>query len=639
MKIFIFTIALICLVYNSEAQNITVYPNSSSGEVSEIFAPGIFFVPKTVDASNDFFNNGIQFNSIRLISIETALNYPGVKSINDVMTILEGLKPSIMIVNARCKKLCIPIMKMPLWLSASKNTNPIPNSSDPNWKIFHAYPPADYKTWNLLMDSIVDKFNNQWGLDPYYEIWNEPDNFYWQDTPESYFTFFKNTYKAIRENHKNARIGGPSVSSFASCFKNSLPNGYLSDSLLNQTIIARLIDSCVAWNTKLDFISWHKFDPLSRSFHYEIPFLDRKLISSGHGIVRYYITEWNQTSSLRDTPFSTAIMTNNILKMSKFGISGQMVAAWQDFDSSSKEFHQDYGLLSYGSLYKPEWDAMLLLEKIKGKSLKYQYSDTNNISIVSAFNNDTLRILVSNYQLPAFIETLAKILDDNKLNSDDFIKSGITSNTLIDSIFKGLIVLPNKNSLSLTLNLSPPLYKRNDSLLNFGRNIDIRINGLIGNHNGRLFLIDSTNNNQIHAFDSLINTGYSRQDAVTKLKSHNDLKSNEIQITDSLFSFHIQANAVALIEFYVPDLTEVSENFKKEENIEIIPNPACDYIEIKGINHDIPSQNIKIYNSFGETIEVIYPANSCYRINVTNYRTGLYYIKVNNSIQKFLVLK
>lgn len=324
------------------AQTITIDHQLPTAPSFAQYQPGIFAVPKTTNAVNDLLNNGIQFNAIRTIDIEEAMNYWTVSDIAGVMAQLEVRKPNFIAANSRCDRLVVPILKMPLWLSSSTD----PTEVAPGFYFYNAVPPANYTIWNTLMDSIVDKINNQWGLDVYYEIWNEPDGEYWQGTEQEYFTFFKNTLQAIKTHHPTAKVGGPVVSDFVSSFSTTFPSGYLSNAQLDATIMGQVIDSCVAWGTTLDFLSWHKFGINLYSEDNHFNYLNQKLVNSGHGIVPFLVSEWNLSYGLRESVLDPAYMINYTQSCAEHGVSAHMVAAWQDFEQDTSEFHGDYGLLS-----------------------------------------------------------------------------------------------------------------------------------------------------------------------------------------------------------------------------------------------------------------------------------------------------
>ncbi|MBI2270377.1 MAG: T9SS type A sorting domain-containing protein [Bacteroidetes bacterium] len=624
-------IVLLFVLNNTYSQNIIIDPKNSPGPVPTIYEPGIFLVPKTADGTTDFLNNGIRHNSIRMISIEVAMEFSS-PSIAGVMAQLEAAKPGILYANSRCDKLILPFIKMPLWLSSSTD-NTI--SGDPNWKKFNAMPPANYATWNLLIDSIVSKINGQWGLDPYYEIWNEPDNFYWQGTPAQYFDFFNKTYFAIKTNHPTAKVGGPVLASFTSKFGSAYPIGFITNSQLDSSIIGRLIDSCMVWNAPLDFISWHKFDSFLHSMKMEIDFLNQKLINSGHGLVPYIISEWNNAFNIRESNFAAAFMPNYVLGLEKYGIAAQLVASWQDFNMDTAEFHHDYGLLSWGALHKPEWKSLLLLDKVKGEKIESDSSDYLNLAVVSSVQNDTVRVLLSNRSLPAFTEATSYLLYNKHFNVTDISTAGYT-NSRLDSIYKGYITLTGMDAMSLAINSAIPIYQKADSVFRFGRNINLTISGVTGNHLGTKYLVDSTHNNVIYRFDSLLAKGYDRSSATSFLYPNSVVYGDKINLVDSSYSIHLQPNAVMLLEFYIPEISGISGNYLIQNRFEIFPNPSSENLTIKCTTHPSGSEQMLIYNSIGALVKSADIKQKISTVNIEDLSKGIYFIHLKNYPQQTL---
>jgi hypothetical protein len=603
------------------AQTLTIDWQGPTQPPPALFRPGIFLVPKTVNATNDLLNNGIHCNAIRTIDIETAMNHASVSSINDVMARLEIQKPNILLANSRTDKLILPIMKMPGWLSSSTDTT----SVESGWAMLNAVPPANYAVWNTLVDSIVGKINDQWGLDPYYEIWNEPDGNYWQGTIEEYFILYKNTLQAIKSNHPNAKVGGPTVSNFTTSFTTSFPAGFLPNNILDATIIGQVIDSCVQWGTPMDFISWHKFNLSLFAIEMEINYLNQKLISTGHGTVPWMVSEWNLPYTYRESPLDQAFMLNYVQALKAHNISGQMVAAWQDFAPGSDEFHQDYGLLSWGALHKPSWKSLLLLNKMDGQMINVIQSDYRNLSTVSSYNNDTIRVLVSNFALPGLAQAGLHLFFENELNADSLLAYGYQMST-IDSILQGFITLSGADPLATEINDAIQVYQDYNNYFQSGRNISLKFPGITGIHPGRITIIDSTNNNVIHEYDSLINAGYTRTAAVTYLYPNNTFNSSNISLTDSIYNFHIQANGVALVEFFIPGL-DVSTEAWNVDNAELIvyPNPTNDMVNIHIADQDIKS--ITMLDAFGKYIMT--SVNSCF--SMKGLSNGLYFIVIQTT--------
>lgn len=601
------------------AQTVTIDYQLTTAPSPEQYKPGIFSVPKTANAVNDLLNNGIQFNAVRTIDIEEAMNFWTVSDISGVMAQLEVQKPNILLANSRCDMLVMPILKMPLWLSSSTD----PTEVEPGILYYNAVPPADYNIWNTLVDSIVDKINNQWGLDVYYEIWNEPDGNFWQGTEQEYFTFFKNTLQAIKSNHPTAKVGGPVVSSFVSSFSGSFPNGYLSDSQLDATIIGQVIDSCVTWGTNMDFVSWHKFSVNLHSEDNQLNYLNQKLVNSGHGIVPFVVSEWNLGFGYRETVLDAAYMINYTQSCVDHNIAGLVVAAWQDFEQGTEEFHGDYGLLSWGSLHKPSWKALRLLNKMTGQLLNVDTTNYRNLNTLASYDNDTLRVLISNYSLPGAVEAGFSLFYEHQINSDSLLNNGYLPST-IDSIFQGHIVLTGTDPLSLAINSEIPTYQAFEGYFQNGRAITLKFPGIIGNHSGRITFIDSTRNNVIHRYDSLINDGYTRTNAVNYLYPNNAFDVENITMMDSTYNFHLEANAVVLLELYIPEITVSVEDVSGMLPIEIYPNPTDDMVYL-----NIPEQelnSILILNSVGEQIAIINKP----LFSMRSFDSGIYYLMINS---------
>lgn len=602
-----------------KAQTITIDYQLPTTSAPQQYQPGIFSVPKTLNAVNDLLNNDIHFNAVRIIDIEEAMNYWSVSSIAGVMAQLEARKPNFILADSRSDMLVVPILKMPIWLSSSTDTTEV----DPGFRFFNAVPPSDYTVWNTLVDSIVDKITNQWGLDVYFEIWNEPDGNFWQGTEQEYFTFFKNTLQTIQSNHPNAKVGGPLVSNFVSSFSSSFPDGYLTNSELDATIIGKVIDSCVAWGTPLDFISWHKFGLNLHSDENQLTYLNQKLINSGHGIVPFLVSEWNLGFGFRESVLDPAYMINYTQSCVENNVVGHMVAAWQDFQEGTDEFHGDYGLLSWGALHKPSWKALRLLNKMNGQLLSIDTTDYRNLNTIASYENDTLRVLVSNYSLPGIVEAGFKLFFDHQINSDSLFNNGYFPTT-IDSIFKGYIVLTGSDPLTLAINSEIPNYQAFENYFQNGRDITLKFPGIIGNHSGKITFIDSTRNNVIYLYDSLMNSGFTRTNAVNYLYPNDTFESETITLIDSVYSFHLESNGVALLELYIPEINVSLEEISTSSAITIYPNPSDDLVHVNITEEELNS--IRILNNLGQEIAEVHTT----QFSMKAYSDGVYYLIINS---------
>jgi len=124
---------------------------------------------------------------------------------------------------------------------------------------------------------------------------------------------------------------------------------------------------------------------------------------------------------------------------------------------------------------------------------------------------------------------------------------------------------------------------------------------------------------------------------------------SQIGASNAEHSFYSDYNAATLDFFADPCGTVgVIENTERESNkIELSPNPASEYIEItEGANHSSPVRNeqILIYNVYGEcvynlTTTTPQQAERGIRIDISYLPVGMYFIKSDNSIINFMVVR
>ncbi|MBE1607407.1 GH39 family glycosyl hydrolase [Actinopolymorpha pittospori] len=78
-----------------------------------------------------------------------------------------------------------------------------------------SYPPKDYARWGELVAALATHCLERYGAQEVsqwlWELWNEPDIFYWRGTPEQFYELYDVTSRAIRQVLPEARVGGPTV--------------------------------------------------------------------------------------------------------------------------------------------------------------------------------------------------------------------------------------------------------------------------------------------------------------------------------------------------------------------------------------------------------------------------------------------
>jgi len=110
-----------------------------------------------------------------------------------------------------------------------------------------AYSPKDYDKWAELVRQWVRHEVARYGWNEVekwsWEVWNEPDIFYWQGTPEEYDKLYDTAARAVKSVSPRMRVGGPATTG---------PSGRSGAPYLRQ-----FLEHCARTGVPLDFISYH----------------------------------------------------------------------------------------------------------------------------------------------------------------------------------------------------------------------------------------------------------------------------------------------------------------------------------------------------------------------------------------------
>jgi xylan 1,4-beta-xylosidase len=105
------------------------------------------------------------------------------------------------------------------------------------------YPPRDYAKWGGLVEALVRHCVERYGRDEVatwlWELWNEPDIFYWRGTLDQFNELYAVTAQAVRNVLPDGKVGGPTVTSGGLEF------------------LKGFLDYTSARQVPLDFISFH----------------------------------------------------------------------------------------------------------------------------------------------------------------------------------------------------------------------------------------------------------------------------------------------------------------------------------------------------------------------------------------------
>lgn len=149
---------------------------------------------------------------------------------------------------------CVPFVElgfMPEALSTAPPGTPYDTLRDGGWR----YPPRDYARWQELVQALAEHCLARYGLREvsrwYWELWNEPDIFYWAGTLEEYCRLYDHTVAGLLAVLPQARVGGPATTGPARPEAGAFLRGFLEHCVRGTNAVTG------ERGTRLDFISFH----------------------------------------------------------------------------------------------------------------------------------------------------------------------------------------------------------------------------------------------------------------------------------------------------------------------------------------------------------------------------------------------
>jgi len=144
---------------------------------------------------------------------------------------------------------------MPKALSSHPDPYHIPWPTKPGETEGWSYPPNDYKKWGAMIHAVAAHLAARYGAREvstwYWEVWNEPDIFYWRGTEQEYEKLYDYAVAGVRSAIPGARVGGPATTGPAPGSKSAT---FLETFLRH---CAQDRSSATGSAIPLDFISFH----------------------------------------------------------------------------------------------------------------------------------------------------------------------------------------------------------------------------------------------------------------------------------------------------------------------------------------------------------------------------------------------
>jgi len=287
---------------------------------------------------------------------------------------------------------CLPLVEIGFMPKAlSIKPEPYQHKYPPDVWAGWAYPPNNYDKWAKLIEKWAEHSKERYGSDIQdkwlWELWNEPDIFYWQGTFEEYCKLFDYTEKAIHEVMPKAVLGGPHTTSPA--FRGG--GRYLR----------RFLEHCASGEnnatgqtgTRLDYIGFHSKG--TTSMYEGHPRVDLGLNLNNNRSGFRIVSEFEQ---YRDTPiiigecdpegmaalsstvhpandyrnssyyaaYEVAMMKHTLDLAEQTGVNLKGVLTWA-FMFEGKKYFEGFRTLSTNGIHKPVLNGFKMLSMLEGK--------------------------------------------------------------------------------------------------------------------------------------------------------------------------------------------------------------------------------------------------------------------------------
>ena len=142
----------------------------------------------------------------------------------------------------------------------------VPGAPNKDYGSGWSYPPRDYVRWGELVYQwarhCAEKYGKAQAESWYWEVWNEPNIFYWQGTEEEYNKLYDFAVAGVKRALPNARVGGPASTGPADEKAAAFLKAFLRHCAEEKNYATG------GYGTALDFVSYHaKGSPASVDGH------------------------------------------------------------------------------------------------------------------------------------------------------------------------------------------------------------------------------------------------------------------------------------------------------------------------------------------------------------------------------------
>jgi hypothetical protein len=174
------------------------------------------------------------------------------------------------------------------------------------------------------------------------------------------------------------------------------------------------------------------------------------------------------------------------------------------------------------------------------------------------------------------------LFGDARINTADLFAAGYDGWGEIDSTIQGLLAPQGDERIRAAFAAAGAAYIRSKSSELQPLDITVTFPGLAQGAEGTLCRIDSTHNNAIFRYDSLLAEGYSRNAAVAEILPDQALRSNAVLMPDSTYRIVVPPNGIVFLELIAKrGPTGMGPTVTTASSFETWPCPATDVLHVR----------------------------------------------------------
>lgn len=306
-----------------------------------LFRSSSFYRPRTDEGARIYMEEFPQHDTGRTIKVEWELSQSFSKK--DYIRRLKAGDDFFTELFKAHEKVIVVINLTPDWLSPSHDFRDL----EAYWERRNTFAPEDMDQWAEVVRETAEyfaKFEREPGVEKdadaeiYYEVWNEPDLYYWSGTLEEYLALYDVTARTLRETDPLCRVGGATVNQW---------NGKINASPDSNWLNAELIRHAAEAKIPLDFVSWHHFSSHPEKIGQVRKCYEAECKKAGLSpMPQFVVSEWNLDTPARQTGFTTVLMAETMANFVLGGVDLHTFSTWEDFHPEADD--GGWGLIRQG---------------------------------------------------------------------------------------------------------------------------------------------------------------------------------------------------------------------------------------------------------------------------------------------------